>query len=61
MTQQQWVTLTEAALRLMVTYRRAMDLMLSGKLGPTQREGRYWFVTAGGLESYLQKRPARAS
>lgn len=51
------ITVMEAARRLKVRYQKARDLMLTGKLGETQYEGRRLTCSEAGLQEYvIQKR-----
>ena len=53
------LTITEVAARLKKRYAKARDLMLMGKLGATQKEGRTLTVPLSGVEAYEKDHVSR--
>lgn len=55
------ISLPEAAGRLGVSYRRAYDLLLLGKLGPSERRGGRIFVSPEVVAAYVGAERAPAA
>ncbi|MGH7699205.1 MAG: helix-turn-helix domain-containing protein [Gemmatimonadales bacterium] len=60
-TSTRWVTVTEAAVRLRLTYAHVRNLLFTGRLKSEQIGGRYgrWMVDARDLARYERQRAAR--
>lgn len=54
------LSLMDAARKLGLRYRRALDLMLEGKLGESTRDGARWFLTEPGVDAYIAARAKKA-